>query len=119
MIEQTRYTPSRELAAMNPSNAQLTYQSSRSRYSGITLVLSIIVPFVAGVATTADAAAAQFRAGAAKVDITNVDAGPVNDLLFVKALVLTDGDTTIALVTVDAVASLAQARAAVSRALVT
>ncbi len=44
------------------------------------------------------------RAGAAKVDITNRDAGPVNDPLFAKALVLADGDTTLVLVTVDAVA---------------
>ncbi|MDP1799063.1 MAG: hypothetical protein Q8K78_16340 [Planctomycetaceae bacterium] len=43
-------------------------------------------------------------AGAAKVDITNYDAGPVNDPLFVKALVLRDGDVTVAIVTVDAVA---------------
>ncbi len=53
---------------------------------------------------TIPAAAAQLRAGAAKVDITNLDAGPVNDPLYVKALVLAEGDTTIALVTVDAVA---------------
>jgi hypothetical protein len=44
------------------------------------------------------------KAGAAKVDITNRDAGPVNDPLYAKALVLSDGTTTIALVTVDAVA---------------
>ncbi|MBM4092258.1 MAG: hypothetical protein FJ276_22945 [Planctomycetes bacterium] len=38
------------------------------------------------------------------MDVTNRDAGPVNDPLFVKALVLTDGATTAVLVTVDAVA---------------
>lgn len=43
-------------------------------------------------------------AGVAKVDITNVDAGPVNDPLYAKALVLKSGDTTAVLVTVDAVA---------------
>src|SRR6218665_313500 len=41
-------------------------------------------------------------AGVAKVDITNVDAGPVNDPLYAKALVLKSGDTTAVLVTVDA-----------------
>lgn len=47
---------------------------------------------------------AQLSAGAARVDITNVDAGPVNDPLFVKALILKDGKTTAAIITVDAVA---------------
>jgi len=50
------------------------------------------------------AAAAPLRAGVAKVDITNREAGPVNDPLFVKSLVLSDGRTTVAIVTVDAVA---------------
>lgn len=50
------------------------------------------------------AAAAELRAGAAKVDITNVDAGPVNDPLHARALVISDGTTTAALITVDAVA---------------
>src|SRR5262245_8004745 len=48
--------------------------------------------------------AAPLRAGAAKVDVTNREAGPVNDPLFVKALVLTDDKTTAVLVTIDAVA---------------
>jgi len=50
------------------------------------------------------ATAAPLRAGVAKVDITNTEAGPVNDPLYVKALVLSDGRTTAAIVTVDAVA---------------
>src|SRR5262245_22231508 len=48
--------------------------------------------------------AAPLRAGAAKVDVTNREAGPVNDSLYVKALVLTDDKTTAVLVTIDAVA---------------
>ena len=44
------------------------------------------------------------RAGAARVDITNYEAGPVNDPLYVKALVVTDGAATVVLATVDAVA---------------
>ncbi|MEX0978700.1 MAG: hypothetical protein WDZ48_07605, partial [Pirellulales bacterium] len=48
--------------------------------------------------------AAELRAGAAKVDITNRQAGPVNDPLYAKALMLSDGATTVAIVTVDAVA---------------
>ncbi|HVW01883.1 MAG TPA: hypothetical protein VHB77_16140, partial [Planctomycetaceae bacterium] len=47
---------------------------------------------------------AALRAGVAKVDITNRDAGPVNDPLYVKALVLKDDATTAVLITLDAVA---------------
>ena len=48
--------------------------------------------------------AAPLQAGVAKVDITNVEAGPVNDPLYVKALVLADESTKVAIITVDAVA---------------
>jgi len=47
---------------------------------------------------------AGLRAGAAKVDITDRAAGPVNDPCFAKALVLQNDETTAVLVTVDAVA---------------
>ena len=43
-------------------------------------------------------------AGVAKVVITDPDAGPANDPLYVKALVLRSGDETAVIVTVDAVA---------------
>ncbi len=43
-------------------------------------------------------------AGAAKADITDYDAGPVNDPLYVKALALKSDTETLVLVTVDAVA---------------
>ncbi len=49
-------------------------------------------------------AMAQFMAGAAKTEITDREAGPVHDPSFIKALVLRDGATTAAIVTVDAVA---------------
>ncbi len=52
----------------------------------------------------APVAAGQLSAGVAKVDITNYDAGPVNDPLFVKALVIREGETTGVIITVDAVA---------------
>ena len=48
--------------------------------------------------------AATLRAGVAKVDITDREAGPVNDPLYVKALVLKSDATTAVLITVDAVA---------------
>src|SRR5262245_25544166 len=50
------------------------------------------------------AKAAELLAGVAKVDITNTKAGPVNDPLYVKALVLKSASTTTVLVTLDAVA---------------
>ncbi|MAI73355.1 MAG: hypothetical protein CMM01_20970 [Rhodopirellula sp.] len=43
-------------------------------------------------------------AGTAKVDITDYQAGPVHDPLYVKALVLKQGEIQVAIVTVDAVA---------------
>ncbi|MCX7407607.1 MAG: hypothetical protein NTZ32_05930 [Planctomycetales bacterium] len=49
-------------------------------------------------------AAGPLLAGAAKVDITNVEAGPVNDPLYVKALVVRSDAVTAVIVTVDAVA---------------
>ncbi len=61
----------------------------------IVLIGVVVVP-----ATSAD----QIRAGAAKVDITDVNAGPANDRLYVKALVVKNATTTVALVTLDVVA---------------
>src|SRR5690606_6950605 len=43
-------------------------------------------------------------AGAAKVDITDYDAGPVNDPLFAKAVAVKSGTEMIVFVSVDAVA---------------
>lgn len=53
---------------------------------------------------TKRANAAPLLAGVAKVDITNRDAGLVNDLLYAKALVLKNEQATLVMVTVDAVA---------------
>ncbi len=68
----------------------------------------IVLAFLLSLAATAgapDAArpAAELRAGVARVDITNTTAGPVNDPLFVKALVLKQGSATAVIITVDAV----------------
>jgi hypothetical protein len=49
-------------------------------------------------------AAGHLRAGVAKVEITNKQSLPFSDPLYVKALVLKSGDTTVVLVTLDAVA---------------
>lgn len=48
--------------------------------------------------------AAELLAGVARVEITDREAGPVNDPSFVKALVLKNGATTAVLITVDVVA---------------
>jgi hypothetical protein len=48
--------------------------------------------------------AAGLQAGAAKVDITDHAAGPVNDPMYAKALVLKSDSATVVLITLDAVA---------------
>jgi hypothetical protein len=48
--------------------------------------------------------AGQLRAGVAKVEITDREAGPVNDPSFVKALVLKNAEEVAVIITVDAVA---------------
>lgn len=48
--------------------------------------------------------AAELKAGVAKSDITDLTAGPANDPLYAKALVLTRENRTVVLITVDAVA---------------
>ena len=53
---------------------------------------------------TARAQAEPLVAGAAKVDITDREAGPVNDPLYARALVIKSDKTLVAIVTVDAVA---------------
>jgi hypothetical protein len=55
-------------------------------------------------ASPAVVAAEGMMAGVAKVDITNVDAGPVNDRLHARALVVKSDAVTAVLVSVDAVA---------------
>lgn len=61
----------------------------------VTLITLALAPMIA--------AAAQLHAGVGKADITDRTV-PVNDPLYAKALVLREGDTTAAVITVDAVA---------------
>ena len=82
----------------------LSHMRRNRACSGISIALILAVLVVFGALRTGDANAAQLRAGVAKVDVTDTEAGPVNDRLHVKALVLKDGTTTTAIVTVDAVA---------------
>lgn len=60
--------------------------------------------FGSGVATSNLATAGELWAGVAKQDITDREAGPVNDTLYVKALVIKSDAVAVAVVTVDAVA---------------
>ncbi|MEZ6075169.1 MAG: hypothetical protein R3C09_17005 [Pirellulaceae bacterium] len=64
----------------------------------ISFVLIICVAYID------DSIAADLRAGTAVVDITDREAGPCNDPLFAKALVLSSGETNLVIVTIDAVA---------------
>ena len=52
----------------------------------------------------ADLSAEQLIAGVASVDITDRAAGPVNDPLYVKALIISSSDQSFVLITLDAVA---------------
>lgn len=70
----------------------------------IHLAITSMMVMVAGSSRPATAYAAQLWAGVAKVDITRREGGLVNDPLYVRALVLKDENTTVALITLDAVA---------------
>jgi hypothetical protein len=67
-------------------------------------MLLLVIAACTGSPGLAQAVAAQLLAGVAKVEITDREAGPVNDPLYAKALVLKSDTTTLVLVTVDAVA---------------
>lgn len=69
-----------------------------------TLVTNCAALVAAVLAAPSSAGAAELLAGAARVEITDREAGPVNDPSYAKALVLKEGATTVAIVTVDAVA---------------
>lgn len=66
--------------------------------------LAAVAAAVLGLGLGRRAGGTELRAGVAKVDITDREAKPVHDPLYVKALVLKDDAKTVALITVDAVA---------------
>lgn len=74
------------------------FPSSASAAFLVAATLALLLPVAPA------SAAAPLLAGVAKVDITNREAGPVNDPLYARALVLKSGSTTAVLITVDAVA---------------
>ena len=85
-------------------NRQLAIGQRRVASLGPSFACCLAAVLVTVTSVLPEAYADQLWAGAAKVDITNEDAGPVNDRLFVKALVVKNATTTAAIVTVDAVA---------------
>jgi hypothetical protein len=81
-----------------------THTSLEQARNGMSSALILAAFVIVGSLLTGDADASQLSAGVARVDITNTEAGPVNDRLYVKALVLKNDTVTTAIVTVDAVA---------------
>lgn len=78
-------------------------RSARNRCS-MQLARAALIVALVPLALPGPASAAQLLAGVAKVDITDRQAGPVNDPLYVKAFVVKNDATTVVIVTVDAVA---------------
>lgn len=81
-----------------------TTDSTRLRRAGLGFCLLVPAFLTLSAFGVSAAEASTLRAGIGKVDITDREAGPVNDPLFVKALVLESGDTRLAIITLDAVA---------------
>jgi len=79
-------------------------QHTVSAAYSIHLALPVVIVLMVALLPTPALRAGQLRAGVAKIDVTNTEAGPVNDPLYAKALVLKDDTTTAAIITVDAVA---------------
>ena len=80
-----------------------TFRSAATHAATTSSLLLPAVLVLAGLLGTNHANAAQLWAGVAKADITDRAAGPVNDPLYVKALVLKGDTTTLVMVTIDAV----------------
>jgi hypothetical protein len=78
--------------------------AAQSARRGVSVALLLAVLAVAGSDAMHASQAVGLSAGVAKVEITNRDAGPVHDPLYVRALVVKDDATTAAIIAVDAVA---------------
>ncbi len=91
-----------EEGTMN-STHRSSWASDAAR-GGLRLTLFFAGLLVVAAHPAGSARAAGLSAGVAKVDITDREAGPVHDPLYVKALVLKNNATTAVLITVDAVA---------------
>ncbi len=82
---------------------RIARSSCRLRRLGFTRVLYFTVAVMA-LCTSQHVVAQQLTAGAAKIDISNYEAGPVSGPMHARALVIRSGDTTAVIVSVDAVA---------------
>ena len=91
-------------ASAMPSRFAIFNLNRRQASKGMSSAFILAVLAVVGTLAAPDANAARLSAGVAKVDITNTQAGPANDPLYVKALVLKDDTATAVIITVDAVA---------------
>lgn len=71
-----------------------------------TAILGIVALFILWLSLASAAAenSAELQAGVAKIEITDRTAGPVNDPLFAKAMILKRSNTTVVIITIDAVA---------------
>jgi hypothetical protein len=92
-----------ELREPVPGLLEISVARAQTRTMRLRLFLSIGILFLLTARVDGAAKPSSLRAGVAKVDITHPQAKP-GDPLYVKALVLSDGETTAAIVTLDAVA---------------
>jgi len=75
------------------------------RNEGYGFAIRVALSFViATIALSGSSLSAELKAGAAKVEITDREAGPANDPLYAKALVLSQNGRAVVILTVDAVA---------------
>ncbi|MCA9144452.1 MAG: hypothetical protein KDB05_16765 [Planctomycetales bacterium] len=91
----------------NPSTSNLRQNCSVVALRSILRIFGLLACFLGSLNFTGSQSpvqAAQLWAGAAKVDITDREAGPVNDTLYARALVIRNETTTAVIVAVDAVA---------------
>jgi hypothetical protein len=95
---------------MNMTLSTTFGQGSRLPQNGVSAcfrgaaMLLVAVILWGGSVGSRTAHGAALSAGVAKVDITDREAGPVNDPLYVRALVVKSDTTTAVIITVDAVA---------------
>ena len=80
------------------------FRKRHTHDGGVLSLMVILTVVVVGITPTGIATAAGLWAGAAKVGITDTQAGPVDGRMYVRALVIKNDTTTAAIVTVDAVA---------------
>lgn len=95
----------RTIHTSNMNNTSFVTSLFSRRLSGVRqLKLLLLTVAVCSLQSPTVIRAAGLTAGAAKVDITNVDAGPVNDRLYARALVVKSDSATAVIVSIDAVA---------------